>query len=331
MKYITLLFIAVLPITTFASHNDRERAPMGGDAVDSFAIPVLFALDIDQVTPDFGAPRGGGTRTHEGQDFIAPKGTPIVSPTKAIVTSKGTGSSAGKYVYTANPGGESFRYMHLDEIADIDVGDRLSVGDYIGTVGDTGNAPEGVYHLHFETLDEDRTPIDPYPRITDEFTLEDQIEFLDDVFSKRRDDDKYATFLVETFPDVFRQALAEDIDLPRAIDRALEGTDIAESINELESVQKLIESIPSLLPIEIKTGDSGATVALLQIYLIYGSEGPARDQLAAAGPTGYYGSITAAAVEELQDEERISESGVYDTKTHLVFADRTIERLNLGL
>ena len=95
----------------------------------------------------------------------APQGTPVVSPTEAVVTGVGVGASSGKYVYTANPGGESFRYMHLDTMADIERGDKLSVGDFIGTVGDTGNAPDGVYHLHFEVKNLKNEAIDPNERL----------------------------------------------------------------------------------------------------------------------------------------------------------------------
>jgi len=331
MRYFIYLLLFTVPMISLASHNSRvDRSGLDDDAVDSFAIPVLFGVDMADVTPDFGDSRGGGSRTHEGQDFRAPQGAPIISPTEAIVLRTGTGDSAGKYVYTANPGGETFRYMHLDQIANISAGDKLDVGDYIGTVGDTGNAPDGIYHLHFETRDADNEPTDPYERLSNTFTLEQQIEFLDDVFRKRRDDADYAEFLVETFPQMFKQALAENIDLPAAIGRALEDTDIKDHVSDTADLTQLIESIPSLLPVELQTGDSGVLVTLLQIYLIYGSDGADRDRLAAAGPTGYYGSLTAAAVEALQDTEQITENGLYNTKTQQTFAGRSLRSINLG-
>jgi murein DD-endopeptidase MepM/ murein hydrolase activator NlpD len=65
----------------------------------------------------FGDARGGGTRTHEGLDIMAPGGTPVVSPTDAVVLATGDGPDSGLFVRTANPGGEQFVYMHLREIA----------------------------------------------------------------------------------------------------------------------------------------------------------------------------------------------------------------------
>ena len=153
LRLVIYILIISLPLTTFARYERIDRGNLGDDMVEEFSIPVLFGVEFDDLVPDFGDSRGGGTRTHEGQDMRALKGAPIVSPTEAVVIKTGTGSSAGKYVYTANPGGETFRYMHLDYIADLYPGDRLDVGDFIGTVGDTGlvrKSGRDASHLHFE-------------------------------------------------------------------------------------------------------------------------------------------------------------------------------------
>jgi hypothetical protein len=314
-RYISgLLLVSLLtPLSLQASHRTViDRDDLDDDIVEEIAIPVLFGVELDEVVPDFGDPRGGGTRSHEGQDFLVPRGTPIVSPTEAIVIRAGTGDSAGKYVYTANPGGETFRYMHLDEFADLDPGDELDVGDYIGTVGDTGNALEGSYHLHFEIRDEDNDPIDPYTRLGDEFTLKEKVIFLKDVFRDRRDDEEYAEFLVETFPDEMVEADERGYDLPNDVEDALEDSPIYEERAALLALQDLIKTIPLALNIQLQEGDQGPAVQLLQVYLIYGSEGPFRDQLAAAGPTGYYGSITTAAMLEHQGLLDITVTGAFD-------------------
>ncbi|MFA5877461.1 MAG: M23 family metallopeptidase, partial [Candidatus Paceibacterota bacterium] len=83
---------------------------LGSTAVTSVAMPVLFGVAIQDISPNFGDPRSGG-RTHEGEDIMATDGTPIVSPTPAVVLRTGSGSTEGNYVYTANPGGETFVYM----------------------------------------------------------------------------------------------------------------------------------------------------------------------------------------------------------------------------
>jgi murein DD-endopeptidase MepM/ murein hydrolase activator NlpD len=155
----------------------RKIRALDDDIVEEIPIPVL-SVSYSKLWPDFGAPRGGGTRKHQGQDIFAPYRTPIVSPTEAVVTRIGNGESAGIYVYTANPGGEVFAYMHLDEVApNLKRGDVLKAGDLIGFMGDTGNAKGTPYHLHFEIRD-GRRAVDPYPRLTGSFTPEEQLKIL---------------------------------------------------------------------------------------------------------------------------------------------------------
>jgi len=165
----------------YSSATQRAIRELDDDIVEDLPVPVLLGISPSQINSDFGDPRGDGSREHEGQDLIAPRGAFIASPTDAVVIRTGDGSSSGIYVYTMNPGGESFRYMHLDAIADgVKAGTVLEAGDLIGYVGDSGNAKGGVTHLHFEIRD-DGEAIDPYPRLTKEFTIEQRIAALTQV------------------------------------------------------------------------------------------------------------------------------------------------------
>lgn len=312
-----------MPVATEARW-DVDRDDLGDDIVEDIKIPILFAVTLDDISPNFGDSRGGGTREHEGQDIFAPKGTPIVSPTEAIVIRTGEGTSAGKYVYTANPGGETFRYMHLDSIANIDSGDELKAGDFIGTVGDTGNAPDGVYHLHLEIRDENNDPLDPYERLTEEFTLKQQVSFLKDIFGNIRNDDEYARILVDEYPSVFKQALRENWDLPREIEEELEDQDIEKELDAEQGLRSVLSAIPKILSPDLSEGDTSIFVSLLQLYLIYASDTPERDRLAGAGPTGYYGSITTAAVKAFQDNENLPVTGEFDTRTRGEMLERAV-------
>ncbi|MBU2103883.1 M23 family metallopeptidase [Patescibacteria group bacterium] len=167
----------------YSSAIQREIKKLDDDIVEELPVPILLGLSLNQITSDFGDPRDGGSRSHEGQDLIAPRGAFIASPTDAVVTKTGEGGSAGVYVYTANPGGERFAYMHLDRVADgVKAGTVLKAGDLIGYVGDSGNAKGGVTHLHFE-IREGREAIDPYPRLTGEFTLEQKIDVLKEILA----------------------------------------------------------------------------------------------------------------------------------------------------
>lgn len=298
-----------------ASHRGGvDTSDLDDDPVAEVAIPVLFGVTLSDVIPDFGAPRGGGTRQHEGQDFIVPLGTPVVSPTEAVVLSTGTGASAGKFVYTANPGGEQFRYMHFDYIADLERGDTLDVGDLIGTVGDTGNAAPGDYHLHFETRDDDNQAQDPHERLVDDFTLKEKMSFLSGILRAVDDEDEYAEFLVSTFTADFVAAYNAEYRLPDEIEAALEATGALDQQTQVAQLETIMQSIPQLLTMELATGDEGAAVVLLQLYLMFTLDGTARDRLAAAGATGYYGSITSAAVGAAQLENNLTLTGRYDSE-----------------
>lgn len=322
MKYVisTLLCLAIIsPQFALARHSSRvDTSDLGKDIVEEIPAPVLFGIDIKTLVPDFGEPRGGGTRTHVGQDMLAPKGTPIVSPTEAVVTSKGTGPSAGKYVYTANPGGESFRYMHLDSIADIDVGDELSVGDLIGTVGDTGNAPDGVYHLHFEIKDKSGDFVDPYTRLKDEFTVKEKMSFLRDILRKvDEDEDDYAEFLVTEFPTEFKAAFDKKYSLPDEIEDAMKDSVFFEQGEALHDIKKLLAVVPQILVEPMYFGEQGPKVQLLQLYVMFYSQGSARDALFASGATGYYGPVTQSAIREYQENMNLEGTGQYNVQTRV--------------
>jgi Peptidase family M23/Putative peptidoglycan binding domain len=334
MKFLTptlvLLLVLAIPATTFARHNERndygrgdygiDRDDLDDDIVKDIPIPILFGLVYKNIRSDFGDPRGGGTRLHEGQDIFAPEGTPIVSPTEAIVIRTGEDAeSAGNYVYTANPGGETFRYMHLKDVANLDPGDKLDAGDYIGTVGDTGNAKGTPYHLHFEMRDEDNEAQDPYPRLEGEFTFKEKASFLEGIFKGIKSDEKYAEFLVENFSADFKAMVKAKYNLPSVLEDVLEEKGIVSEATAHTKLTTLFEGLPALIPVGVKDGQTGPSATLLQMYLIFTTEGPARNTLAAAGPTGYFGPASAAALREYQTLNKLPVTGVYDaaTKTHM--------------
>ena len=189
-------------------------------ATQAIFIPVLFGVSVKNLFPNFGDPRDGGSRTHKGEDIMAAKGTPIVSPTDAVVLRTGTGSSEGNYVYTANPGGETFVYMHLDRIGEgVTSGTVLAQGSLIGYVGNTGNASGGAAHLHFEVRNSSGTHIDPFPRLTAEFTAEQKNSYLSNILA------------VTTNPSVLSQfttakVTASVAGLTRDLKQGMSGQDV---------------------------------------------------------------------------------------------------------
>ncbi|HVM11346.1 MAG TPA: M23 family metallopeptidase [Actinomycetota bacterium] len=99
---------------------------------------------------DWHAPRSGG-RVHLGLDIFAPHGTPLVAAATGVVTQKGRGAMPGLYVEITDADGTQFFYCHLSRwAADVEIGQRVEVGDVLGFVGNTGNAISTPPHVHFE-------------------------------------------------------------------------------------------------------------------------------------------------------------------------------------
>lgn len=113
----------------------------------------------------WGAPRDGGKRSHEGVDIFAPTGTELIAITDGTVKRVKEGGLGGKVVWLYAPDEDlSLYYAHLNEQL-VSEGQRVSKGDVIGTVGQTGNARTTPPHLHFGIYPGGRSPVDPWPYI----------------------------------------------------------------------------------------------------------------------------------------------------------------------
>jgi peptidoglycan hydrolase-like protein with peptidoglycan-binding domain len=280
------------------------------EATTAVIMPVLFGVGVKNISPNFGVPRSGG-RSHEGEDIMAIKGTPIISPTPAIVLRTGFGASAGNYVYTINPGGETFVYMHLDRIGEgVIPGMTLSQGSLIGYVGDTGNASGGAAHLHFEIHNTTDNPTNPFPRLTAELSLEEKMIYLTAILDQTTDSPSLALFLVNNFRTTFVSAVNEGVVLPLAINNLLgdNAASLVETNNKLD------------------LGSAGTSVVVLQRYLIQANASPAVLKLKTAGATGIFGPATKAALIEFQLNKGIKPaSGYYGPVTKAYISAHPLE------
>ncbi|WP_304512016.1 M23 family metallopeptidase [Dermatobacter hominis] len=127
----------------------------------------------------FGAARSGG-RSHEGQDLMAAKHTPVVAAVDGTVTSLNWSNSglSGNSLTITDADGWRYVYIHLNNdwpgtddgsnvyeraFADgIAKGQKVKAGEIVGFVGDSGNAESTGAHLHFEIRRPDGSVINAY-------------------------------------------------------------------------------------------------------------------------------------------------------------------------
>ncbi len=130
--------------------------------------PVEGDYEIGDGDGRFGASRGG--RSHEGQDFFAHAGTPLVAVRSGFVVESRSESSAisggrGNYIGIYSPEDKrTYVYLHMIEPSPLRAGDRVRAGQRVGAVGCTGSCYGN--HLHFEVRlgrSLEAKPIDPLP------------------------------------------------------------------------------------------------------------------------------------------------------------------------
>lgn len=89
----------------------------------------------------------GFSRMHQGLDFAAPTGTPVVASAGGKVIQAGWGGGYGNVVKIEHRNGLVTRYAHLSRI-DVKNGQAVNQGQRIGAVGSTGLSTGP--HLHYE-------------------------------------------------------------------------------------------------------------------------------------------------------------------------------------
>ena len=110
---------------------------------------------------DWGQPRSGG-RSHQGNDILAPRGTPVVANVAGSVKAHNSGLGGISY-YLSGSDGNTYFGTHLDRLSG--VSGPVAAGTVIGYVGNTGNARGGPTHLHFEIHLGGGRPVNPYPTL----------------------------------------------------------------------------------------------------------------------------------------------------------------------
>ncbi|HIB54269.1 MAG TPA: M23 family metallopeptidase [Nitrospirales bacterium] len=123
------------------------------------ATPAIWPVK-GWVTSGFGlriSPFTARPTNHHGIDIRASIGTPILAPADGTVVRRKHDTGFGKMITIAHGDGISTRYGHLHTMG-VKVGQKLSRGDVIGTVGNTGLSTGP--HLHYEVV-VNKVRIDP--------------------------------------------------------------------------------------------------------------------------------------------------------------------------
>ena len=150
--------------------------PANGAVPDRLIFPVV---GLTQYTNDFGAPRG--SHSHQGNDIMAKRRTPVVAVENGRVRIYRGSSSAGCMLYLYGASGTTYMYVHLND--DLTMRDdnkatncrlgvafapglktdmRVKAGDLIGFVGNSGDARGIAPHLHFELHPNGGRAVSPY-------------------------------------------------------------------------------------------------------------------------------------------------------------------------
>jgi hypothetical protein len=141
----------------------------------TIVFPVLGPVTY---TDDFGEPRAGGR--HQGIDIVAPKRALALAAEGGTVAFYSRSRSAGCMLYLHGASGTTYYYIHLnndltkrnDNRGKCVAGTayarglkdraRVTPGQVVGYVGDSGDA-NGIHpHLHFELHPDGGRAVDPY-------------------------------------------------------------------------------------------------------------------------------------------------------------------------
>ncbi len=140
-----------------SSEELRANAILGGlDRMNMYRIAAFklpFAMPVKDSfrwTSGFGYrqdPKGAGNRMHEGTDMAGAYGTPVYATADGVIVHAGWDNGYGRLVKIKHDFGVETRYAHLSQIR-VEVGQRVSRGDRIGDMGNSGRST-GT-HLHYE-------------------------------------------------------------------------------------------------------------------------------------------------------------------------------------
>jgi LysM repeat protein len=143
-----------------SSDSGSSGTRSAGDVGPDLRCPVPGASYMN----DWGFPRDGGGRFHEGTDLFAAKGATIVAPASGSLVFGKNGLGGTTFTLTTSTGWVIYG-AHMSTT--IGSSRTVKAGEAIGRVGATGNAAGGDPHLHLGLKRAGGTAINPYPSLHD--------------------------------------------------------------------------------------------------------------------------------------------------------------------
>lgn len=136
--------------------NPNQRS--SGTSALSRLVAAVIPGGKATMTSAFGIYRPKYNSNHQGIDFAAPKGTPVMSLANGVVQRVGRDNIYGNYIDVLMPNGLTAKYSHLSAV-NVRQGQRVASGQTIGKIGASGRATGP--HLDLSIRNSKGQPINP--------------------------------------------------------------------------------------------------------------------------------------------------------------------------
>ena len=98
--------------------------------------------------------------------MLGARWTPLVALESGSIRRMGNGGLGGITIWLTGNSGDQYYYAHLQAWAEgLAVGQSVQVGELIGYMGTSGNAPDYIPHVHFEYHPGGGAAVNPYPLV----------------------------------------------------------------------------------------------------------------------------------------------------------------------
>jgi len=139
------------PFQAIRFSDGQYYTPEGNSTQKAFLrAPVSFKYVSSNFKRNRRHPVTKRLQTHNGTDYAAKRGTPVVAAGNGKVTHATFSKYNGNYVFIQHGNGIVTKYLHFYKRPSVKKGQRVKQGQVIGYVGSTGLASGP--HLHYEFL-----------------------------------------------------------------------------------------------------------------------------------------------------------------------------------